>query len=125
MASVTNLKTIVNNTNTGVTFINGENASQIFTIAGNSSWNGDLWVPWIGNQGEAGKAIRILSGRNSEDVVFLFQDYWHPAHADAVKYVRDNFDYESAKEVEGENRGGGNKALIINPFERTIDLIMY
>ncbi|EQB98039.1 hypothetical protein [Photorhabdus temperata] len=70
-------------------------------------------VPWIGGQEEVWKALKIyVTGGHGN--VWVFQDYWYPAHENAIKYCVGKFSYKDAKEIPGNNRGGGNKRLLIN-----------
>jgi hypothetical protein len=110
MASVTNIKTITNRLPYPITIKNGENTQETFTVNADSGWNGDLWVPWIGGNDEKGKAIHVKV--QSADV-WIFQDYWKPAGKDAIKHhVAPELDYNKAEEIDGNNRGGGEKSLI-------------
>ncbi len=116
MASVTNIKTISNALVYPVTIKNGENTQQTFTIGANSGWNGDLWVPWVGNDGEMWKCIMITCPDQDNMTIQLFQDYWNPPNANATKRVyvsRGESGYGAGREIFGENRGGGEKALMI------------
>ncbi|WP_442112361.1 hypothetical protein [Pseudomonas sp. NUPR-001] len=126
MASVTYLKSIANNTPYTLTLINGENSSYMFAIGAQSAWNGSMAVPWVGKTDENYKALQLILGPRSETRIWLFQDYWLPAHKDAVKYITaTEMDYAgTTNEVPGTNRGGGNKNLIINLVNRDFSLIM-
>lgn len=116
MASVTTLIRIVNGTQDTISVRNGENSSQAFTISANKVWEGEIKVPWIGKESEDGKAIRLLVGPGGNTTMWLFQDYWNPAHQDAVKYlVAPAMSYNAETlEVSGRNRGGGSKVLTIS-----------
>ncbi|TDB44157.1 hypothetical protein [Photorhabdus luminescens] len=114
MAYVSNIRKIINNTFADMDFVNGENTSQTIRVYANSTWSGDLWVPWIGRQDEGSKTIKIISPTASKVLVYIFQDYWHPADANAIKYCNDVFSYRNAQEISGDNRGGGDKQLVIN-----------
>ena len=123
MAHVTNFKTITNNTPYPITVRNGEDTQQFFTVAGNAGWNGDLWVPWIGNDGENGKAIHIKAGSTGEINIWVFQDYWNPPNKDAIKaHYGSAMSYSHAKEINGNNKGGGEKGLIVKLVGRDINL---
>lgn len=124
-AAVTNLRTIVNNTDSTITIINGENTEQSFSISPHSQWNGSLWIPWVGRQSEGFKAIKIFSGPQSNVLTYLFQDYWNPPNANAIKYSNDPFQYGTASDVEGNNTGAGNKVLFINPDGAGIHLVLH
>jgi hypothetical protein len=114
MAQVTDLRTITNNTPYAITVRNGENKDQFFTVNGNAGWDGSLWVPWIGNDGESWKAIHIIAGATEDLNIWVFQDYWNPPNKDAVKcFYGSSMNYGGAKEIDGNNRGGGRKALIL------------
>lgn len=97
MASVTYLKSIANNTPYTLTLINGENSSYMFAIGAQSAWNGSMAVPWIGKADENYKALQLILGPRSETRIWLFQDYWLPAHKNAVKYfTATEMDYDGA-----------------------------
>ncbi|WP_367376727.1 hypothetical protein [Hafnia alvei] len=116
MAKVTSIFSISNNTPYTITVRNGENLNQIFSIPAGGAYDKAVWVPWIGNSEENWKAICLLLGPQSQDYIWLFQDYWNPSGANAVKYlIAPQMDYDAeTSEVDGNNRGGGNKALVIN-----------
>ncbi|HWD32633.1 hypothetical protein ACIKP7_10890 [Pseudomonas caricapapayae] len=125
MASVTYLRSIANNTPYTLTLVDGENSSQSFAIGAQQAWTGSLAMPWIGRSGENHKAVRLILGPRSETNIWLFQDYWQPAHEDAIKYLTaSSMEYtsESVREVQGNNRNGGNKNLIINLVNRDFTL---
>jgi hypothetical protein len=125
MASVTYLRSIANNTPYTLTLIDGENRSQSLAIGAQQAWTGALAVPWIGRSAENHKALRIILGPRSETNIWLFQDYWQPAHEDAIKYLTaSSMEYasEEVQEVPGDNRKGGNKNLIINLVNRDFTL---
>ncbi|TDF86718.1 hypothetical protein [Pseudomonas sp. H9] len=126
MASVTYIKSIANNTPYTLTLINGENSSYMFAIGAQSAWNGSMAVPWIGKVEENYKALQLILGPRSETKIWLFQDYWLPAHKDAVKYITGSaMDYKgSTEELPGNNRDGGNKNLIINLVKREFEVTM-
>ncbi|WP_445493547.1 hypothetical protein [Photorhabdus sp. SF281] len=113
MAYVTNIKNIVNGTTNKVVILNGEKNDERIEILSGLSWQGDLWVPWIGHQGEDWKAIKIFV-EGGYDVVYVYQDYYRPAHKNAIKYSVGKLVYDSAAEIPGNNRGGGNKVLFIS-----------
>ncbi|ELE9727895.1 hypothetical protein RM407_001519 [Enterobacter kobei] len=126
MAYVTNIKSIANNTVYPLTIIDGENGVRI-AIAGSGAWNGDLWVPWIGNQSEDYKAIKIIWGFDSEQVIYLYQDYWYPPHENAVKYrtISPLVYYDGNNHIiPGNGTGGGNKGLILTGKGKDIELKM-
>jgi len=125
MANVTNLKTITNNTPYAITVRNGENTQQLFTVNGNAGHNQDLWVPWVGNDSENWKVIQIKAGTRGETDIWVFQDYWNPPHENAIKcyYGSDSSRiYTNAWEIDGNNRGGGEKGLILELHGRDIYL---
>ncbi|WDY58934.1 hypothetical protein [Pseudomonas sp. PSKL.D1] len=127
MASVTYLRSIANNTPYTLTLIDGENRSNSLAIGAQHVWNGQLAVPWIGRAAEDYKAIRIILGPRAETNIWMFQDYWEPAHKDAIKCLSGStMDYTSTDtiEVPGDNRGGGSKNLIVNLVNRDFKLYM-
>ncbi|WP_082712068.1 MULTISPECIES: hypothetical protein [Burkholderia] len=124
MADVTNIKMIINNTFNLIAIKNGDSASQLFSVPASGAWTGDIWVPWIAGQSEGNKAINIIDGAPSQILIFLFQDYWNPPGKDAIKYCNAPFSYNDATEVPGNNQGGGNKILILNPSENGFALYM-
>nr|WP_314482337.1 hypothetical protein [uncultured Pseudomonas sp.] len=127
MASVTYLRSIANNTPYTLTLVDGENRSHSLAVGAQSVWNGSLAVPWIGNKDEDYKALRLILGPDAETNIWVFQDYWLPAHKDAVKYLTgSSMDYtsESVKEVPGDNQEGGNKNLIVSLVNRHFKLLM-
>lgn len=116
MAHVTNIKSISNALLYPVTVKNGENTQQTFSIQAGGVWNGDLWVPWVGNDTEMWKCLVFECPDQANMVIQVFQDYWNPANADAVKCVyvsRGEHGYWAGREISGENKGGGEKALLI------------
>lgn len=127
MASVTYLRSIANNTPYTLTLIDGENRSQSLAIGAQHVWNGSLAVPWIGKSEENYKALRLILGPGAETSIWLFQDYWQPAHKDAVKYLTaSSMEYasEEVMEVPGDNREGGSKNLIVSLVNRQFKLLM-
>ncbi|NIF17072.1 hypothetical protein [Pantoea sp. Cy-639] len=127
MASVTYLRSIANNTPYTLTLVDGENRSQSLAIGAQHSWNGALAVPWIGRSGENNKALRLILGPAAESNIWMFQDYWQPAHENAIKYLAaSTMEYASEEviEVPGDNRGGGNKNLIVSLVNRQFRLLM-
>lgn len=111
-ASVTNIKTITNSLLYPITIRNGENSQEILTVGAGEGWNGDLWVPWVGSQSEMSKAIELTVAPDNTKI-WIFQDYWNPPHQNAIKCVYHRQDYGAAHEIDGNNRGAGEKALII------------
>lgn len=111
-AHVTNIKSITNPFLYAITIKNGENTQQTFSIAAGGVWNGDLWVPWVGRNSEMYKSISITDPNDGLNVQ-IFQDYWNPAGADAIKWVNSGGSYGRGKEIAGNNHGGGEKALQI------------
>ena len=127
MASVTYLRSIANNTPDTLTLIDGENRSQSLAIGAQHVWNGALAVPWVGNADENHKALRLILGPAAETSVWVFQDYWQPAHKDAIKCISAAaMDYSSNDiiEIAGDNRNGGNKNLIVSLVSRQFQLFM-
>ncbi|MHC6224192.1 hypothetical protein ACYU03_05340 [Pseudomonas sp. X10] len=124
MASVTYIKSIANNTPYTLTLINGENADYMFAIGAQNVWNGSMAVPWVGRAAENHKALQLILGPQSATTIWVFQDYWNPPHENAIKYLTaDEMDYDGATlELPGNNRGGGNKNLIINLVNRDFQL---
>lgn len=116
MASVSILRSIANNTPYTLSIRNGESKSDLFSIGAQSAWNGCMNVPWIGKVSENYKAIELVMGAKAETTLWLFQDYWEPAHENAVTYLfGTEMDYTGGTlEVPGNNRGGGNHNLIIS-----------
>ena len=127
MANITYICTNANNTPYALTLVDGENRSQSLSIGAQQSWNGSLAVPWIGRTNENYKALRLILGPGAETTIWLFQDYWRPAHEDAIKYLTAtamDYDSEQAHEVPDDNRGGGVKNLIISLVNREFRLLM-
>ncbi|MHC2147385.1 hypothetical protein [Pseudomonas sp. 210_17 TE3656] len=127
MASLTYLRSIANNTPYTLTLIDGENRSQSLAIGAQQAWAGSLAIPWIGNSGENHKALRLILGPRSATNIWLFQDYWQPAHEDAIKYLTaSSMEYasEEVQEVPGDNRKGGDKNLIVNLVNRDFTLFI-
>lgn len=121
MANVTYLRSIANNTPYTLTLIDGENRSNSLAVGAQHVWNGSLAIPWIGRSTENHKALRLILGPSADTSIWLFQDYWQPAHMDAVKCITaSSMEYtsEDVIEVIGDNRGGGNKNLIVNLVNR-------
>lgn len=112
MADVTNIKTISNSLLYPVTVRDGENAELVFSIAAGGTWDGNIWVPWVGNDGEMHKCI-VLESKDAHLHLRVFQDYWNPAWRDAVKVATPGENYETATQVPGNNQGGGVKTLAI------------
>jgi hypothetical protein len=110
MANVTNIRTIANSALSAIAITTNDGAKQMFSVAAGGAWDGALWVPWVGNNGEMWKCLVLALGNRK---LKIYQDYWKPAYQDAVKYVWDNGSYEDGNELGGNNRGGGEKALII------------
>ncbi|WP_156429446.1 hypothetical protein [Burkholderia sp. TSV86] len=124
MANITNIKMVINNTFNILVLKDGENNSKLFSVPANGVWNGDIWVPWVSSQDDEKKAINIIDAAPSQILAFLFQDYWNPPGENAVKYCNTTFSYSGAIEVPGNNRGGGEKILIVNPAESGFSLFM-
>jgi hypothetical protein len=112
MANVTNIESISNALLYPVSVRDGENANILFSIAAAGAWNGSMWAPWVGGQGEMSKSIVIECPDQGNLSISVFQDYWNPPNADAVKYST-NASYNGAAEIAGNNRGGGSKILYI------------
>ncbi|TDB44158.1 hypothetical protein [Photorhabdus luminescens] len=121
MANKTHIITIENKTEDTIVLENGEDGNKRIEIKGFNDWSGDLVVPWIGGQNEEWKALKIYV-TGGHDKVFVFQDYWNPPHKDAIKYCVRTFSYKDAKEIPGNNKGGGNKILLVNVDEFAIQL---
>ncbi|VWC31002.1 hypothetical protein BLA14095_06299 [Burkholderia lata] len=125
MAGVTNITTIINETELYLTIRSGETNDLVFIEGGEKkSLSKSFHVPWIGNQNEAKKAIDIKDNATSNVLAYLFQDYWQPPHKDAVKYCTAVFSYEQAHEVDGNNRGAGGKVLYIKKHDSGIKFFM-
>lgn len=127
MASVTYLRSIANNTPYTLTLVDGEDLSHSLAIGGQQTWVGWLTIPWIGKSEENYKAIRLILGPAADTNIWLFQDYWQPAHKDAIKYlVASTMEYASEElaEVPGNNRNGGYKNLIVSLVNRQFKLLM-
>lgn len=122
MSKVTNIKSITNNTSYPITVIDGENGTR-FSVAGSGVWNGDLWIPWVGNDGEDYKPIEIIGGSNSDYTIFIYQDYWYPPHESPVKYRNTSpFIYDDGNNmmIPGNNTGGGERTLILTAHGKDI-----
>lgn len=127
MASVTYLRSIANNTPYTLTLVDGESRSQSLAIGAQHAWNGSLAVPWIGKSKENYKALRLILGPGAETNIWVFQDYWQPAHKDVVKYLTaSSMEYtsEEVMEVPGDNNEGGSKNLIVSLVNRQFKLFM-
>ena len=127
MASVTYLRSIANNTPYTLTLVDGESRSQSLAIGAQHAWNGSLAVPWIGKSKENYKALRLILGPGAETNIWVFQDYWQPAHKDVVKYqTASSMEYtsEEVMEVPGDNHEGGSKNLIVSLVNRQFKLFM-
>ena len=125
MASVTYLCSIANNTPYTLTVVDGENRSKSVAVGAQHAWNGELAVPWIGNTNENHKALRLILGPAAEASIWVFQDYWKPAHENAIKQLAAHtMDYDSDEviEVAGNNRNGGHKNLIVSLVNRKFKL---
>ncbi|OWO82586.1 hypothetical protein B5C26_09415 [Photorhabdus luminescens] len=109
MASVTTIKTIENITGDTMVIINGEDSNIGTVIERNRYWHGSLRVPWIGDQSESWKALRIFVLGGYRDIIWVFQDYYRPPGENAIKYCVGEFSYKNAQEIQGNNRGGGDK----------------
>jgi hypothetical protein len=109
-----------------MSIIDGEDTNQLFSIGAQSAWNGSMYVPWIGGDDENYKAIQISLGPTSETKLWVFQDYWDPSGENAIKYLfGPNMKYTGmTKEVPGNNRGGGNRILMISLKGNGYDLQM-
>ncbi|MFD1793742.1 hypothetical protein ACFSE0_19205 [Ochrobactrum teleogrylli] len=126
MASVTNLTSIVNDTDYPVNFHNSEQDSPPdFTVPMLGYRFGSLWVPWVGNDGDSYKAIRVTAGKDRINI-FIFQDYWNPPDLNEVKYAVgvDRFYYTTveSKKIPGDADGAGNKILRISTDDVGITL---
>ncbi|WP_387462916.1 hypothetical protein [Photorhabdus sp. RM323S] len=87
MAKITNIKDVINNASRKIYIIVGESNNKTHTVNSNSEWVGDIWVPWIKNQDESNKAIRItIEGEPGTTTIWVFQDYLNPPNKDQVKY---------------------------------------
>ncbi|MDP9663037.1 UNVERIFIED_ORG: protoheme ferro-lyase [Pseudomonas cremoricolorata] len=127
MASVTYLRSIANNTPYTLTLVDGESRSQSLAIGAQHAWNGSLAVPWIGKSKENYKALRLILGPGAETNIWVFQDYWQPAHKDVVKYLTaSSMEYtsEEVMEVPGDNHESGSKNLIVSLVNRQFKLFM-
>ncbi|WP_336331988.1 hypothetical protein [Pseudomonas putida] len=127
MASVTYLRSIANNTPYTLTLVDGENRGQSLAIGAQHVWNGSLAVPWIGKSEENYKALRLILGPAAETSIWVFQDYWQPAHQDAIKCLTaSSMEYASEEviEVAGDNHDGGSKNLIVSLVNRQFRLLM-
>jgi hypothetical protein len=111
MADVTNIVSISNALLYPVSIRDGENSGILFSIAAGGSWNGSMWAPWVGSQGEMSKSIQIKCPDQGLSVS-VFQDFWYPPYKDAIKFSN-SASYKGAAEIPGNNRGGGNKILNI------------
>ena len=103
MSDVTNIKTITNHLLGPVTIKNGENTQQTFTVQQGAGWNGDMWIPWVGHEGELWKAIRIL--RMNEVSVNLFQ------HGNDIWYLWDDRSWDGKDLCAGNHGIRGEKGL--------------
>jgi hypothetical protein len=105
-AQVTDIREIQNNRTVQLEISEGDNGT-VFTIPANRRWNGTIWVPWVGRDGEMSKSIHIVGG-NTE--CWVFQDYWN-TH-DLVRYSRTK-SYTYSAPVLGANTGAGRKVLLV------------
>ncbi|MFK0091351.1 hypothetical protein [Pseudomonas sp. NPDC090592] len=127
MASLTYLRSIANNTPYTLTLVDGENRGQSLAIGAQHVWNGSLAVPWIGKSEENYKALRLILGPAAETSIWVFQDYWQPAHQDVIKCLTaSSMEYASEEviEVAGDNHDGGSKNLIVSLVNRQFRLLM-
>ncbi|KAA1175372.1 hypothetical protein [Photorhabdus heterorhabditis] len=129
IAGVTNIKFIHNKTPCKAIIEHGYISRKRFTVDRMSEWSGDLWAPWISDKYELNKAIHIYTGRELKSElgidIWIFQDYWNPPNVNAIKYsINKKFNYDNALEIPGNNRGGGNKTLILELNGNNIDLKM-
>ncbi|MEV0231680.1 hypothetical protein [Nonomuraea sp. NPDC050786] len=106
-AEVTDIREILNKRSTQVSIYKGEDKTSI-AVAANGRWAGSMWVPWVGNDGEMGKSIRISWGGTAR--YWVFQDYWNTS--DLVRYSTTN-SYQNSVPVPGSNTGGGRKSLTV------------
>lgn len=118
MASVTNIKAISNSLLFPANIKLGQDTQQVFSIAASGSWNGGLWVPWVGADGDMWKCIVITCPDHTNLTILVFQDFWNPAWQNAIKYINivdptKTPKYSDGQEIAGNNRGGGAKALNI------------
>ncbi|MCT8346677.1 hypothetical protein LGZ99_05465 [Photorhabdus temperata] len=111
MASVTHIRKIINDTSRRIYIVEGQNNGRTHTINANSELISNIKVPWIGNQEESNKAIRItIVDEPRTAIIWIFQDYWNPPHKDQMKYYKgEDFSYANAKNIDGPSSGGGNK----------------
>ena len=127
MASVTYLKSIANNTPYTLTLVNGEDPSHSLAVAAQGVWMGALAIPWVGRASENYKALKLILGPRADAVIWVFQDYWEPAHQNAIKHLEAaQMAYASAEveEVPGSNRGAGYKNLIVSLVGREFRLLL-
>jgi len=127
-ASVTTIANI-SNKKTGLIYIrDGEGAVKDFSVPRGGDWSGYLPVPWIGSDDENYKVINITIVAQEKDyVIYIYQDYWHPADKNEVKYSTSKFfSYSDPnnKRISGYPDYAGKKKLIIKQRSDDISLEM-
>jgi hypothetical protein len=108
---VTNIKTITNRLVYPITVKNGENTQQTFTVQQGSGWNGDMWVPWVHDEGYMHKCIHLVL---QSGTWYIYQ--WH----DHIYHVWNDISekgFNSATRIPGNNHIDGEIALIVKEDE--------
>ncbi|MDB6371070.1 MULTISPECIES: hypothetical protein [Photorhabdus] len=111
MAKLSVINNIINETEDSIHIVQGEENDKLHTLKRNSELKVSVRIPWIGNQDEGHKAIRITIS-SYDNTIWLFQDYHRPANQDQIKYYEgEEFNYQNAINVPGRSKGGGDKTL--------------
>lgn len=70
-AGVTDIRDWINRLPFGVSVVDGENTDNSFTLNVGESKEHSVWIPWVFNQGDMGKSIRVLG--NERVLYYIFQ----------------------------------------------------
>ena len=98
----------------------GEDQSVIW-VDPNSRRTDSMWIPWVGDDSEVrNKSIRFFYTDTSDQLFYIFQDYWAPN--DQVRFFWTPKYYEHAPAVKG-GTGGGRKRLIIYPSDFAMERV--
>ncbi|CDH21755.1 hypothetical protein [Xenorhabdus bovienii] len=110
---------IINRVTNDIVIVVGEKDNQSYVLQNSETGDFNIPVPWVGRTEESSKCIRLSIDNNNEndkaDTIWIFQDYYSD-NATIMYCVGDEFHYKHevlTREVEGFNKGGGNKVLRI------------
>ncbi|MBD2815768.1 hypothetical protein ID850_13550 [Xenorhabdus sp. Flor] len=118
--ALTYITKIMNKTQSEIVIVVGEKNNESYVLQSLETGDFNIAVPWVGNQEEAWKPIRLSIETNKEnvfgtDTIWVFQDYW--SDDSYIMYcIGDEFHYKHdtlTREVKGFNKGGGRKILRI------------